>query len=108
MFRKKDTLNLRFDTQLYMGEDWLFTVDVLMAGNRKFSYIDEVLSKYRRHTTNKTLNWEKKIQNNFKMVAVMETKYKRNVFGCKCITKIRLEIEELHKLYLLYKQVTHI
>jgi len=96
MFRKKYISNHRFDTQLYMGEDWLFTIDVLMAGNRKFSYMDEVLSKYRRHTTNKTLNWEEKIRNNFKMVAVMETKYKSMKF------EIRSRKSELYFILAVY------
>lgn len=75
MFRKTTICNHRFNNQLYMGEDWLFSIDVLMGGNRKFHYVDEVLSKYRRHTSNKTYNWERKIRNNFKMLERIETVY---------------------------------
>ena len=76
MFRINNIELLDFDTHLSISDDWLFTIDVLMAGDQNFFYIDKVLSKYRRHSTNITLNWDEKIRQNFSALSVIENKYK--------------------------------
>ena len=83
MFRRESVVSHHFDTQVRIVDDWLFTVDVLMPGNQDVFYIDEVLSKYRRHSTNITLNWEDKTYQNLKALNIMESRYKTAKFSIR-------------------------
>lgn len=61
MFRRDDLPKLKFYENIPVGLDWIVIFQILMKGNGKYCYLDEVLARYRRHATNMTLNWEGKV-----------------------------------------------
>ncbi|MBT7600014.1 MAG: glycosyltransferase [Anaerolineae bacterium] len=80
MYRRKSIAFHTFNTQVRIVDDWLFTIEVLLNGNQDFFYIDKVLSKYRRHSTNITLDWDEKIRQNFDALDIVGNKYKSAKF----------------------------
>ena len=43
-----------------------------MKGNGKYYYLDEVLARYRRHSTNLTLDWEAKLESQLNTLNVIQ------------------------------------
>ncbi|MBT3240804.1 MAG: glycosyltransferase [Chloroflexi bacterium] len=75
MFRKKFIPEGGFLETLAGGADWLFFINLINNGNGEFCYIDDVLAKYRRHSSNITLNWNVKLNSQFKGVELIKEVY---------------------------------
>ncbi len=75
MFRKGDIPKEGFLKSLEGGADWIFFINLLVSSGGKYCYLDEVLAKYRRHTGNITLNWDKKLNSQYKGIELINEKY---------------------------------
>ena len=75
-FRYNRKHTVIYDERISSGSDWLFIIDLLSTKEKgELHYIDSVLSRYRRHLGNFTLNWEEKIQDQIKTLSLIESKY---------------------------------
>ncbi len=75
MYKRENLKNIFFNEIIFRSEDWVFTIDSLFASSNKFIYINDPLMKYRRHSNNKTLSWEKKLQGNLNNLNIINSKY---------------------------------
>lgn len=62
-----------FDERLRLVSDWLFTLDLLTKG--RMGYIDEVLTRYRRHSCNVSTNYELMFADMMLACDIAEKKY---------------------------------
>ena len=75
-FRHNRNQTVLYDERIPFGSDWLFIIDLLSSiDNGELRFIDSVLSRYRRHANNITLNWEIKIQDQITTLEILEEKY---------------------------------
>ncbi|ARC91068.1 hypothetical protein B6A42_01460 [Vibrio coralliilyticus] len=54
MFRREDLGKIGFDTRLPVASDWKLIIEILARTKGKIAYLDDTLSKYRRHEHNVT------------------------------------------------------
>lgn len=85
-FRHNRKQRVLYDERIPFGSDWLFIIDLLSSiENGELRFIDSVMSRYRRHASNITLNWEIKIQDQITTLEILEERYP----SMKDITKLR-------------------
>ncbi len=72
MFRRDDLPQLKFYENIPVGLDWIILFQILMNGNGIYSYLDEVLARYRRHATNLTLDWQGKVDSQLHTLNIIQ------------------------------------
>ncbi|MBT3240536.1 MAG: glycosyltransferase [Chloroflexi bacterium] len=73
MFRKNPSIF--FNENISLSPDWLYWIDLLVAVNGEFGYIDQVMGRYRRHKNNLTLAWTKKIEDQILTLSFISSQY---------------------------------
>lgn len=73
MVRKDKIPATGFDEKLPVLNDWFFFIEVSMAGG--IGYIDEILTRYRRHPGNTSHRRKDHMQEEFQLMDILEQKY---------------------------------
>jgi glycosyltransferase involved in cell wall biosynthesis len=72
-----------YDDRIRIGSDWLLWLEVLSRGKGKICYLDEVLARYRRHTSNLTNISSWKYEDQLITLAIAETKWPDVLFSAR-------------------------
>jgi glycosyltransferase involved in cell wall biosynthesis len=72
-----------FDEQIRTGADWYLWIQTLANTDGVIGYIDEVLAKYRRHTSNITLNWDAKFNSRLLTLNFVKKNYPQYQKSCQ-------------------------
>ncbi len=83
MVRRKYLPHHGFDEQIRTGADWYLWIQTLANTNGVIGYIDEILAKYRRHTSNITLNWDAKFHSRFLTLNLVKKNYPQYQKSCR-------------------------
>lgn len=72
---KKSPEKLEFNQKISLSADWLFWIDLLAKTKGRIGYLDQVLGRYRRHDSNRTLIWRQKLTNHFLILDIVDDLY---------------------------------
>ena len=64
-----------YDDRIQIGADWILFIETLHQSKGRFGYLDEVLSRYRRHQDNVTSDWDAKLIDHLEVINVLKTGY---------------------------------
>ena len=64
-----------YNCRIKIGADWLLFIETLHQSKGRFGYLDEVLSRYRRHQDNVTSDWDAKLADHLDIIDVVESEY---------------------------------
>jgi glycosyltransferase involved in cell wall biosynthesis len=75
MVRRKYLPPNGFTEQILTGADWYLWIQTLSHTDGLIGYLDEVLAKHRRHTSNITLNWSAKFKSRLLTLELIDKNY---------------------------------
>lgn len=89
MFRRECMPKLEYYKDVRIGQDWIIIFNILKNNGGKYAYIDDVLARHRRHSSNLTLNWDVKLDSQLNTLNLIEDKFPQFA------TEIRLRRSEI-------------